>query len=142
MKTLFTRVAATALLWLAIATIALAQTRPPNVVFIMADDLGWNDTTLFGTTTLYKTPNIDRLAKRSMSFTRAHSASPLCSPTRASILTGMSPARTGITSPNCHVPEVVLKATLKDRAPAAKPSIGPDPVTRLATHYQTLPHRS
>ena len=51
----------------------------------------------------------------------------------------MSPARTGITSPNCHVPEVVLKATLKDRAPVTKPSIGPDPVTRLTTHYQTLP---
>jgi hypothetical protein len=67
----------------------------PNVLFILADDLGWSDTTLFGTTTFYKTPNIERLATRGMTFTRAYSSSPLCSPTRASILTGLSPARHG-----------------------------------------------
>ena len=74
----------------------------PNIVLILADDLGWSDTTLFGTTKFYQTPNIERLASRGMTFTRAYSASPLCSPTRASILTGLSPARHGITSPNCH----------------------------------------
>ena len=83
----------------------------PNVVFILADDLGWSDTTLFGTTTLYNTPNIERLARRGMTFTRAYSSSPLCSPTRASVLTGLSPARHGITSPNCHLPRVTLEAT-------------------------------
>lgn len=76
-----------------------ARESKPNVVFILADDLGWSDTTLFGTTKFYKTPNIERLAARGMTFTRAYSASPLCSPTRASILTGLSPARHGITSP-------------------------------------------
>ena len=82
----------------------------PNVVMILADDLGWSDTTLYGTTKLYRTPNIERLAKRGMTFTRAYSASPLCSPTRASILTGLAPARHGITSPTCHQPQVVLQA--------------------------------
>ena len=68
---------------------------PMNIVFILADDLGWSDTTLFGTTKLYQTPNLERLAKRGMLFSRAYAASPLCSPTRASILTGQNPARLG-----------------------------------------------
>ena len=63
-----------------------AMSKKPNVVFILADDLGWADTTLYGHTKLYQTPNIERLAKRGMTFTRAYSASPLCSPSRASIL--------------------------------------------------------
>ena len=64
-----------------------------NVVFILADDLGWSDTTLYGTTKFYQTPNLERLAQRGMTFRRAYAASPLCSPTRASILTGLNPAR-------------------------------------------------
>ena len=87
--------------------------RKPNVVLILADDLGWSDTTLFNTTSFYQTPNIERLAARGMTFTRAYSASPLCSPTRASVLTGLSPARHGITSPSCHLPAVTLNATPK-----------------------------
>ena len=83
----------------------------PNMIVILADDLGWSDTTLYGTTTYYETPNVERLAKRGMTFTRAYSASPLCSPTRSALLTGLSPARTGITVPNCHEPRVVLQAT-------------------------------
>ena len=110
----------------------------PNVVFILADDLGWSDTTLFGTTSFYKTPNIERLAKRGMTFTRAYSASPLCSPTRASILTGLSPARTGITTPNCHLPIVTLKATASATgSPNLKATI-PKSVSRLDTKYYTL----
>ena len=56
-----------------------------NVVFILADDLGWADVTLYGKTKLYETPNLERLAARGMTFNRAYAASPLCSPTRASI---------------------------------------------------------
>src|SRR5210317_1269514 len=84
-------------------TASVSSASKPNVIFILADDLGWADTTLFGHTRLYQTPNIERLAKRGMTFTRAYSASPLCSPTRASILTGQNPARIGITSPVCHL---------------------------------------
>ena len=59
-----------------LATIAIGAepVRKPNVVLILADDLGWSDTTLFGTTRFYKTPNIERLAARGMTFTRASAA--------------------------------------------------------------------
>ncbi|MBP6785917.1 MAG: sulfatase-like hydrolase/transferase, partial [Verrucomicrobiales bacterium] len=70
---------------------ALAASPRPNVLFILADDLGWSDTTLYGKTKFYETPNLERLAMRGMTFTRAYSASPLCSPTRSAILTGLSP---------------------------------------------------
>ena len=114
-----------------------AETKP-NVVLILADDLGWSDTTLFGTTSFYKTPHIERLAKRGMLFRRAYAASPLCSPTRASVLTGLSPARHGITSPTCHLPKVVLQATEAKSGPPSRFSTIPNSVTRLATHYYTL----
>ncbi|MAF66323.1 MAG: sulfatase [Pirellulaceae bacterium] len=111
----------------------------PNVVFILADDLGWSDTTLYGTTKFYQTPNIERLARRGATFTRAYSASPLCSPTRASILSGLSPARHGITSPTCHLPKVVLEATPGTRAAPDQKAVPVNSVTRLSTEYQTLP---
>lgn len=117
---------------------AKASRDKPNVLFILADDLGWSDTTLYGTTRLYQTPQIERLAARGMTFTRAYSASPLCSPTRSAILTGLSPARTGITTPNCHEPAVVLAATTGRAAPPSKKAIAPIPPTRLKTDYPTL----
>lgn len=110
----------------------------PNVLFILADDLGWADTTLYGHTKFYRTPNLERLAKRGMLFARAYSASPLCSPTRSAILTGLSPARTGITTPNCHLPQVVLAATIGKSAAPDKKATAPTPVTRLNTTYRTL----
>ena len=110
----------------------------PNVLVILADDLGWSDTTLYGNTSYYQTPNLERLAKRGMTFTRAYSASPLCSPTRSALLTGQSPARTGITVPNCHEPRVVLQATTGKKGPPDQKAIQPDPVTRLKTEYRTL----
>lgn len=119
-------------------TAASAADRP-NILFILADDLGWSDTTLYGTTKLYRTPNIERLARRGMTFTRAYSASPLCSPTRASILTGLSPARHGITSPSCHLPQVVLKATPGKFAPPEHKAVPVNSVTRLRTDLPTLP---
>lgn len=75
----------------------------PNIVFILADDLGLMDSDLYGSK-YYETPNLRRLAKRGMMFTNAYAASPLCSPTRASILTGKYPARLRITTPACHLP--------------------------------------
>ncbi|MGB7324526.1 MAG: sulfatase [Rubripirellula sp.] len=114
------------------------NSRKPNVVFILADDLGWSDTTLFGTTKFYKTPNIQRLAERGMTFTRAYSSSPLCSPTRASVLTGLSPARHGITSPTCHLPKVVLQPTVSQSGSPNQKATIPESVTRLNTDYYTL----
>ncbi len=67
-----------------------------NFVFILADDLGWRDAGCYGST-FYETPNIDRLATQGMRFTAAYAAAPVCSPTRASIMTGKYPARLGTT---------------------------------------------
>ena len=68
----------------------------PNFVFILVDDLGWKDLGCYGSE-FYETPNIDRLAGQGTRFTNAYAASPVCSPTRASIMTGKHPARIGIT---------------------------------------------
>lgn len=126
------------LILLSFASLSFAAEKP-NIVFILADDLGWADTTLYGHTKYYKTPNIERLAERGMTFSRAYAASPLCSPTRSSILTGLNPARTGITTPNCHVDQVILKAQPGEAGSPAKKVIGPTPPTRLNTSYDTLP---
>lgn len=69
---------------------------PPNVVFLLVDDLGWRDTGCYGSS-FYETPRIDGLAASGMLFTQAYAACPVCSPTRASLLTGRSPIATGIT---------------------------------------------
>ncbi|MFA9452912.1 MAG: sulfatase-like hydrolase/transferase [Candidatus Aminicenantaceae bacterium] len=60
----------------------------PNVVFILADDMGWGDVKVYNAESLIPTPNIDRLAREGLSFTDAHSCGALCSPTRYGILTG------------------------------------------------------
>jgi len=72
---------------------AMATTgRPPNIVLILVDDMGWKDLGCYGST-FYETPNIDKLAESGVRFTDAYAAAPLCSATRAAILTGWSPAR-------------------------------------------------
>ncbi len=71
--------------------------KKPNIIFILIDDLGWVDLTCYGST-FYETPNIDRLASEGMRFTDAYAACPVCSPTRASILTGKYPATLGLTN--------------------------------------------
>jgi arylsulfatase A len=73
-----------------------AATRPPNFVLILADDLGWADVGCYGSK-FHQTPNIDRLARLGMRFTDAYAAAAICSPTRASILTGKYPARLHLT---------------------------------------------
>src|SRR5262245_53259508 len=67
-----------------------------NVVLILADDLGWADLGCYGST-YHRTPNLDRLATQSPRFTHGYAACPVCSPTRAAIMTGKYPARIGIT---------------------------------------------
>ena len=70
--------------------------RPPNFVFFLVDDLGWRDVGSFGSS-FYETPNIDGLASQGVRFTNAYAASHVCSPTRASIMTGKYPARLRLT---------------------------------------------
>lgn len=68
----------------------------PNIIFIMADDLGWGELGCYGNT-FNETPNLDKLSRQGLKFTQAYAAAPVCSPTRASIMTGQYPARVGIT---------------------------------------------
>jgi len=116
---------------------AKEEAMKPNIILILADDLGWVDTSFTGSR-LYETPNIERLAKRGMFFPNAYSASPLCSPTRASIMTGQSPARTGFTTPAGHLQQVVLKASVAAKAPPTRRALHCNSITRLATEYHTL----
>ncbi len=76
------------------AQIACAAARPPNIIFILADDLGWTDVACYGSK-YYETPNIDRLAAQGTKFTRYHNCQN-CQPTRAALMTGQYAPRTGI----------------------------------------------
>src|SRR5215210_2475964 len=73
-----------------------ADVARPNVIIILMDDLGRNDVGCYGST-YYRTPHIDKLAARGVRFTDAYAACPVCSPTRAAILTGKYPARLNLT---------------------------------------------
>jgi len=75
---------------------AAADTRPPNVVLIFTDDQGYQDVGCFGSPKI-KTPHLDRMAQQGMKFTSFYSAAPVCSASRAALLTGCYPARVGIT---------------------------------------------
>lgn len=79
----------------AVSSVTAEESRP-NFVFFLVDDLGWADLGCYGST-FHETPNIDRLAKSGMRFTQAYAACPVCSPTRASIMTGRHPVRVDIT---------------------------------------------
>lgn len=70
--------------------------KPVNFIIIHVDDLGWTDLSSFGSE-FYKTPSIDRLASEGMKFTQAYAAASICSPSRAAMMTGMYPARVGVT---------------------------------------------
>jgi len=85
--------------WAMSGLLAKAKSAPgdkPNIIFILADDLGWAELGCYGNT-FNETPNLDRLAKQGMRFTDAYAAAPVCSPYRAALMTGQYPARVGIT---------------------------------------------
>jgi arylsulfatase A-like enzyme len=97
---------ATCCLFLAAAALSFAGSEPvrardrrpsgkPNIVFILADDLGWTDVACFGSR-YYETPNIDRLAAQGMRFTSAYTCGPNCAPTRAALMSGQYGPRTGV----------------------------------------------
>ena len=98
MKPLHATLVTAPLLVMCLAHCHAAGSAKPNMVFILADDLGYMDIGVNNPKTFYETPRIDRLAARAMRFTAGYAACPVCSPTRASIMTGKYPPRTGITN--------------------------------------------
>lgn len=80
-----------------VLTSCQVETEKPNIIMIVADDLGWNQVSMH-VDGFYETPNIDALAENGMRFTNAYSAAPVCSPTRSSIMTGKHPARLHLTT--------------------------------------------
>ena len=73
-----------------------ARMSQPNLLLILIDDLGWADLSCYGSS-FYETPHLDRFAQQGLRFTDAYAAAPVCSPTRAALLSGKSPARVGVT---------------------------------------------
>lgn len=111
------------LVLLSLPLVAADPQKPPNIILILADDLGWTDLSCYGSN-LYETPNIDKLAADGMKFTQAYSACTVCSPTRAAILTGKYPARLRVTdwipglppeNPKLLVPDWTRNLPLQER---------------------------
>ena len=75
-----------------------AESRKPNVVFFLVDDMGYMDIGANNSKSFYETPHIDRLAQSGMRFTNGYAANPVCSPTRFSIMTGKYPSRVDATN--------------------------------------------
>jgi len=78
-----------------VGLLAFAKDHKPNVIFVLADDLGWAELGCYGNS-FHETPHLDKLAKQGIRFTHAYAAAPVCSPYRAALLTGQHPARVGI----------------------------------------------
>ncbi|RTE53764.1 DUF4976 domain-containing protein [Arenibacter aquaticus] len=100
-------------------------TKKKNVVFILVDDLGWKDLSCYGSD-FYESPNIDRLAAMGSVFTSAYTPNPVCSPTRAAILTGRYPSRIGITD------------WIPGYDPKNKPLLGPNDLYELPLEEVTF----
>lgn len=102
------------------------EKQPPNFVFILVDDLGWADVKCNYPESFYDTPNIDRLAENGVRFTQAYAANPVCSPTRAALMTGKHPNRVNITD---WIPGL---------DPKNRPLLGPQDRNELALEEVTL----
>src|SRR2546428_90436 len=104
-------IAALLLILLCLASVVPAAELRPNILFVLADDLGPNDLACYGRRE-HRTPNLDRLAGEGSRFTCAYVAQPICSPSRAAILTGKAPARLHLTTylpgrPDCPSQKLV-----------------------------------
>lgn len=115
-----------------------AQAQQPNIVMFMVDDLGWTDGASFGSQ-YYETPNIDRLRERGLYFTNAYSANPLCSPTRASIMTGQYPGRLNFTAASGHTAPNPDAPPIRESAASSQRVVIPTSRNQLDPSYYTLP---
>ncbi len=105
---------------------SLAAAESVNIIVIVADDLGWTDLGCYGSK-YHKTPNLDRMAATGVRLTNAYAASPVCSPSRAALLTGRYPARFGLTDWLPGRPDrpdqKLLRPTLADKIPTTVPTL-------------------
>ncbi len=115
--------------WALVATASAAARTPPNVLIFLVDDLGWRDLGCQGSE-VFETPAADRLAIEGVRFTQAYAACPVCSPSRAALMTGNSPARLGFTG---HI-----TATGKHRYPPDGRIVPPEDNLRLPHSETTL----
>ena len=109
----------------ATAALTAAAQKRPNIIFVLLDDLGWRDFGCYGNT-FHETPNINSLCSEGAKFTNAYAACPVCSPTRASILTGKYPVRFGLTDwiPGRNQPaEKVLQPATAQQLPLDETTI-------------------
>ena len=118
-----------ALLILSLITVAEAR---PNLVIIMADDLGWMDLGVQGNSAI-DTPVLDAMAARGMRFSNGYAAAPVCSPTRAAMMTGLAPARLRITN---HAP-----GHPEDFVPEGRPLSGAPWIRHLGLDHETIAER-
>jgi arylsulfatase A len=105
-----------------------SPSRPPNIVFIFADDLGWADVGYRDPDGFFETPNIDRFASQNLEFTHAYSTGPLCTPTRAALFTGKYPSRLGLDRAIFYRPGEEFKPIEPRAATNSRPEL---PFTRL-----------
>ena len=118
------------LILLLVAPLVAHAEDPPNILFILVDDMGWTGPSCYGSD-LHETPNIDHLASQGVRFTNAYSASPVCTPTRAAILTGQHPARLNMTI--WH--EAAIE---RQQGPGDKPLAPPQTEASLALEHTTI----
>lgn len=110
--------------------IAQKNTSKPNVLVILADDLGWSDLSCYGSS-FYETPHLDKLAKEGVRFTQFYAASPVCSPTRASVLTGKYPNKTGVT-------DWITGRQAGGKAKPYEKLVGPETAYQLSSEEKTI----
>ncbi len=103
------------------APAAVAQQPRPNVIFILADDVGWGDLACYGSGQI-KTPNLDKLARQGTLFTQFYVANPVCSPSRAAFLTGRFPARLSLHG-HLATPELNRKRAMPNWLDPAVPTL-------------------
>ncbi|WP_340111134.1 sulfatase [Maribellus mangrovi] len=111
---------------IAISILSCSKKKDPNFVFILVDDLGWADVKCNYPESFYDTPNIDKLAESGVRFTQAYAANPVCSPTRAAIMTGKHPNRVNITD------------WIPGNDPKKRPLLGPQDADELALDEVTI----
>lgn len=105
---------------------AVAPAKRLNIVLIVADDMGWNQVGYHGFN-WYETPNIDRIAREGLQFRHAYSAAPICSPSRAAMMTGKTPAR-------LHLTDYIPGNPHED-----KPLVTPQQIACLPLEETTIP---